>query len=48
MTAFASEHGMSLYGALKEARQVTGLGKAAERILRIHRADGEFQGQGRI
>lgn len=35
VTAFASEHGMSLYGALKEARQVTGLGKAAEKILKF-------------
>ena len=35
VTAFASEHGMSLYGALKEARQVPGLGKAAEKILKF-------------
>lgn len=35
VTAFASEHGMSLYGALKEARMVPGLGKAAEKIGRF-------------
>lgn len=38
VTAFASEHGMSLYDALKEARQIPGLGKAAEKI-------GKFMGQ---
>lgn len=32
VTSFASEHGMSLYDALKEARQVPGLGKAVEKI----------------
>lgn len=32
VTAFASEHGMSLFSALKEARQIPGLGKAAEKI----------------
>ena len=32
VTIFASEHGMSLYDALKEARQIPGLGKAAEKI----------------
>lgn len=35
VTAFASEHGMSLYSALKEARMVPGLGKAAEKIGRF-------------
>ena len=29
---FASEHGMSLYDALREARQIPGIGKAAEKI----------------
>ena len=32
VTIFASEHGMSLYDALREARQIPGLGKAAEKI----------------
>ena len=32
VTAFASEHGMSLYEALKEARLVPGLGKTAAKI----------------
>ena len=32
VTIFASEHGMSLYDALKAARQVPGLGKAASKI----------------
>ena len=31
VTIFASEHGMSLYDALREARQIPGLGKAAEK-----------------
>lgn len=35
VTAFASEHGLSLYGALKEAHQVPGLGKAAEKIKKF-------------
>ena len=35
VTVFASEHGMSLYGALKEARMVPGIGKAAEKISRF-------------
>lgn len=38
VTAFASEHGMSLYAALTEARMIPGLGKAAEKI-------GKFIGQ---
>ena len=32
VTIFASEHGMSLYDALKAARQVPALGKAAAKI----------------
>ena len=32
VTIFASEHGMSLYDALREARQIPGIGKAAEKI----------------
>ena len=32
VTIFASEHGMSLYDALREARQIPGFGKAAEKI----------------
>ncbi|MCB7318417.1 DNA helicase PcrA [Lacrimispora sp. 210928-DFI.3.58] len=32
VTAFASEHGMSLYDTLKEAKQVPGIGKAAGKI----------------
>lgn len=32
VTMFASEHGMSLYSALREARMVPGLGKAVEKI----------------
>ena len=32
VTIFASEHGMSLYDALREARQIPSLGKAAEKI----------------
>ena len=32
VTAFASEHGMSLYEALKEAKQIPGLNKAAAKI----------------
>ena len=32
VTAFASEHGMSLFAALKEARRIPGLGKAADKI----------------
>lgn len=35
VTMFASEHGMSLYSALKEARMVPGLGKAVEKIGRF-------------
>lgn len=35
VTAFASEHGMSLYDALKESRMVPGIGKAAEKIGRF-------------
>ena len=35
VTMFASEHGMSLYSALKEAGMVPGLGKAAEKIGRF-------------
>lgn len=35
VTMFASEHGMSLYSALREARMVTGLGKAVEKIGRF-------------
>lgn len=35
VTAFASEHGLSLYNALKEARQIPGLGKTAEKISRF-------------
>lgn len=31
VTIFASEHGMSLYDALREARQIPGIGKAAEK-----------------
>jgi len=38
VTAFASEHGMSLYAALTEARMIPGLGKAADKI-------GKFIGQ---
>ena len=32
VTIFASEHDMSLYDALREARQIPGIGKAAEKI----------------
>lgn len=32
VTIFASEHGLSLYEALREARQIPGIGKAAEKI----------------
>ena len=32
VTIFASEHGMSLYDALREARQIPGIGKVAEKI----------------
>lgn len=35
VTAFASEHGMSLFAALREARQIPGLGKAADKIGRF-------------
>lgn len=35
VTAFASEHGVSLYDALMEARQIPGIGKAAEKISRF-------------
>ncbi len=35
VTMFASEHGMSLYRALREARMVPGLGKAVEKIGRF-------------
>ena len=35
VTMFASEHGMSLYSALREARMVPGLGKAVEKIGRF-------------
>ena len=35
VTMFASEHGMSLYSALREARMVPGLGKAVEKISRF-------------
>lgn len=35
VTVFASEHGMSLYGALGNARMVPGLGKAVEKIGRF-------------
>ena len=38
VTIFASEHGMSLYDALREARQIPGIGKVAEKI-------GTFKGQ---
>lgn len=33
VTIFASEHGLSLYDALREARQIPGIGKAAEKIM---------------
>ena len=32
VTAFASEHNMSFYDTLKEAKQIPGIGKAAEKI----------------
>lgn len=32
VTAFASEHGLSLFDALKEARQIPGIGKASDKI----------------
>ncbi len=35
VTAFASEHGMSFYDTLKEAKQIPGIGKAAEKIGRF-------------
>ncbi len=35
VTAFASEHGMSFYDTLKEAKQIPGIGKAAEKIDRF-------------
>lgn len=35
VTMFASEHGMSLYSALREVRMVPGLGKAVEKIGRF-------------
>lgn len=35
VTMFASEHGLSLYDALKEVRQIPGIGKAAEKISRF-------------
>ena len=35
VTMFASEHGMSLYSALREARMVPGLGKSVEKIGRF-------------
>lgn len=35
VTMFASEHGMSLYSALREARMMPGLGKAVEKIGRF-------------
>ena len=35
VTMFASEHGMSLYSALREARMVPGLGEAVEKIGRF-------------
>lgn len=35
VTMFASEHSMSLYSALREARMVPGLGKAVEKIGRF-------------
>ena len=35
VTAFASEHGMSFYDTLKEAKQIPGIGKAAEKISRF-------------
>ena len=35
VTAFASEHEMSLFDALKEAHQVPGLGKAADKIRKF-------------
>ena len=35
VTMFASEHGKSLYSALREARMVPGLGKAVEKIGRF-------------
>ena len=35
VTAFASEHNMSFYDTLKEAQQIPGIGKAAEKISRF-------------
>ena len=35
VTAFASEHNMSFYDTLKEAKQIPGIGKAAEKIGRF-------------
>ncbi len=35
VTAFASEHNMSFYDTLKEAKQIPGIGKAAEKISRF-------------
>ena len=35
VTAFASEHSMSFYDTLKEAKQIPGIGKAAEKISRF-------------
>lgn len=35
VSAFASEHNMSFYDTLKEAKQIPGIGKAAEKISRF-------------
>ena len=35
VTAFASKHSMSFYDTLKEAKQIPGIGKAAEKISRF-------------
>lgn len=43
MTAFASEHDMSLYDALKEAHQVPGLGKTAGKIKAFVEQIGQFR-----
>ncbi len=46
VTAFASEHSMSFYDTLKEAKQIPGIGKAAEKIEPFYCPDGSLQGNG--
>ena len=48
LPSFASEHGMSLHDALREARQIPGLGKAAEKNRSLYRTDGKLPARAQL